>query len=83
MFDILSAFYHDDPLSLGVLSSIEDPQIPEEHMLRTQLRAVSEEAAKALAPHIEALANRQAERAFYSGVRFGAQLMAQLLEELP
>ena len=45
----------------------------------TQLRAVEEMVAEALKPSIEALADKQAEQSFYKGVRFGAQLMAELL----
>ncbi len=82
MFDILAAVYHDDPLSLGVLSCLENPSTPEEDKIRIQIRAVDEKAAEALMPSIEALADKQAERAFYSGARFGAQLMRQLLGNL-
>ena len=81
MFDILNAIYHNDPLSLGVLCSLENPSSKEEDKIRIQLRVVDEKVAEALIPSIEALADHQAELAFQSGVRFGAQLMAQLLEE--
>ena len=81
MQNILTTIYHDDPLALGTLSSLEVPRCEEERKIVTQLRAVEEVAAEALKPSIEALADRQAEESFYKGVRFGAQLMAQLLEE--
>ena len=81
MSNILSTIYHDDPLILGTLSSLECPQCEEERKIRTQLRVVDEKIAEALIPSIEALADRQAEEAFYKGVRFGAQLMAQLMED--
>ena len=79
MTDILSAIYHDDPLTLGTLSSLEIPQCEEERKIAIQLRAVEEAATEALKPSIEALANKQAEKSFYKGVRFGAQLMAELI----
>ena len=79
MTDILSAIYHDDPLTLGTLSSLEIPQCEEERKIAIQLRAVEEAATEALKPSIEALANKQAEESFYKGVRFGAQLMAELI----
>jgi len=82
MLDILSAFYHDGPFSFDVLSSLDNPVTTEEHKLRTQLRTVDEKVAEALKTSIEVLADKQAERAFYSGARFGAQLMAQLLEDI-
>ncbi len=81
MSNLLKAIYHDDPLALETVSSLENPQSEEERKIAIQLRAVEEAAAKALAPSIEALADRQAEKTFYKGVRFGARLMAQLLEE--
>jgi hypothetical protein len=40
---------------------------------------VEETVAEALKPSIEALADKQAEKSFYEGVRFGAQLMIELL----
>ena len=81
MIDILSAIYHNDPFTLGTLSSLEIPQCEEERKIATQLRAVEEAAAEALKPSIEALADRQAEESFYKGVRFGAQLMAELMAQ--
>jgi hypothetical protein len=79
MRTILETIYHDDPLSLGVFSSLEEPRFEEERKIVTQLRAVEEAAAEALKPSIEDLADKQAEQSFYRGVRFGAQLMAELL----
>ena len=81
MTNILSAIYHDDPLTLGTLSSLEVPRCEEERKIATQLRAVEEAAAEALKPSIEALADKQAEKSFYSGVRFGAQLMLELMAQ--
>lgn len=81
MSKILTAIYHDEPLTLETLSSLESPGREEERKLAVQLRAVEEKAAEALKPSIEALADRQAEEAFYKGVRFGARLMAELTSE--
>ncbi|WP_297869932.1 hypothetical protein [uncultured Oscillibacter sp.] len=81
MFDILTALYHDDPLSPGIFCNLESPQSPDERRIATQLRVVDEKIAEALIPSIEALADRQAEEAFYKGVRIGAQLMVQLMED--
>lgn len=81
MLTILKTIYHDDPLALETISSLENPQSEEERKIAIQLRAVEEAAAKALAPSIEALADRQAEKSFYKGVRFGAQLMAELMDQ--
>ncbi len=82
MRDILNTIYHDGPLMLVTLSCLENPQCEEERKVAVQLRAVNQETAEALIPSIEALADRQAEQSFYIGVRFGAQLMKQLLEGL-
>ena len=81
MSNLLNAIYHDDLLSYQTLCSIDSPQTPEERKIVTQLRAVEEVVAAALKPSIEALADKQAEESFYKGVRFGAQLMAELLED--
>ncbi len=82
MSNILAQIYHDGPLMLATLSCLENPQCVEEQKIATQLRVVEEKVAETLVPSIEALANKQAEESFYMGVRFGAQLMAELLEPL-
>ena len=81
MTDILTGIYHDDIPSQQVLCNLDDPERAEEKQIVTQLRAVQEEIAEALKPSIETLADKQAEEAFYSGVRFGAQLMAELMAQ--
>lgn len=81
MLDILKSIYHDDLISLEVICRLEEPQTAEERKVRTQLRAMDEDTAAIFMSSIEELADRQSERAFYSGVRFGAQLMRQILEE--
>ena len=81
MSNFLNAIYHDDPLSYQTLCSIDSPQTPEERHVAAQLRAVDEETAEKLKAGIRILADRQSEEAFYDGVRFGAQLMAELLAQ--
>ena len=81
MVNILKGIYHDDLPILATLSSLDDPRCEEERRIVTQLRAVEEMVAEALKPSIEALADKQAEESFYKGVRFGAQLMAELMSE--
>ncbi len=80
MPDLLAQIYHDRLPILKTLSTLENPQREEEQKIVTQLRAVEEAVAEALKPSIEVLADKQAEESFYIGVRFGAQLMAELLE---
>lgn len=79
MFGILHAICHDDIPPQQILCCLEHPKSAEEKRIATQLRAVSEEAAELLRSSIEDLADKQSEQGFYSGVRFGAQLMAELL----
>lgn len=83
MSNILHTIYHDTLPMLETLSCLENPQCEEERKVAIQLRAVEEKAAEAIAPSIEALADKQAEKSFYIGARFGAQLMAELMEKLP
>ena len=79
MLDILSALYHEDPIIPDLLCNLDHPETPEERKVAVQLRAIDENAAEALRSGILGLADSQTERAFYSGARFGAQLMVQLL----
>ena len=81
MSNILVQIYHDDPLSYQTLCNIDSPQTPEERHVAAQLRAVDGETAEKLKAGIRVLADRQSEEAFYNGVRFGAQLMAELLAQ--
>ena len=81
MSNFLNAIYHDDPLSYQTLCNIDSPQTPEERHVAAQLRAVDGETAEKLKAGIRVLADRQSEEAFYNGVRFGAQLMAELLAQ--
>nr|WP_325212536.1 hypothetical protein [uncultured Oscillibacter sp.] len=81
MSNLLNAIYHDDPLSYQTLCSIDSPQTPGERHVAAQLRAADEETAEKLKAGICVLADRQSEEAFYNGVRFGAQLMAELMAQ--
>lgn len=81
MRDFLSEIYHDRLPSLLVFSSLEEPEIAEEEKIKNQLRAVDKIVEEALIPSIEALADKKAEEGFYTGVRFGAQLMAELMAQ--
>ena len=81
MTNILAQIYHDDPLSYQTLCNIDSPQTPEERHVAALLRAVDGETAEKLKAGIRVLADRQSEEAFYDGVRFGAQLMAELLAQ--
>lgn len=83
MQDILSILYHNDPYSCQVLCGLANPETPEEALVSRQLRTVPAEAAEALTLSISDMADAQAERSFYAGVHLGAQMMAQLLGELP
>ena len=75
MLDILNAIYHDRLPPLLVLSNLGEPKIAEEEKIRIQLRVVDKVVEETLIPSIEALADKKAEEGFYSGIRFGAQLM--------
>ena len=80
MPNILAQIYHDRLPSLLVLSGLEEPEIAKEEKIKNQLRAVDKVVEEALIPSIEALVDKKAEEGFYTGVRFGTQLMAQLLK---
>ena len=54
--------------------------IAEERILR-QLHALEPKAAEDIQHEIQVLAQEQRDAAFHTGVCFGAQLMAQLLED--
>ena len=81
MLDILNAIYHDRLPPLLVLSNLGEPKITEEEKIRIQLRVDDKVVEETLIPSIEALADKKAEEGFYSGVRFGAQLMAELMAQ--
>ena len=81
MFDILTALQYGDLTGLRGKMPMEAPYtIAEEHILR-QLNALEPKAADDFQHEIQALALEQRNAAFHTGVRFGARLMAQLLED--
>nr|WP_325179441.1 hypothetical protein [uncultured Oscillibacter sp.] len=81
MFDILTALQYGELTSLRGKAPMEAPYtVAEEHILR-QLNALEPKAADDFQHEIQALALEQRNAAFHTGVRFGAQLMAQLLED--
>lgn len=81
MFDILTALQYGDLTSLRGKMPMEAPYaIAEERILR-RLNALEPKAADDFQHEIQALALEQRAAAFHSGVRFGAQLMVQLLED--
>ena len=81
MSSILNAIYHDDPVSQAVICNLDEPRTLEERRIVNQLRAVHDEkVADAIKETAELFADAQAERAFYTGARFGMQLAIELLE---
>nr|WP_325180942.1 hypothetical protein [uncultured Oscillibacter sp.] len=81
MFDILTALQYGELAGLHGKAPMEAPYtIAEERILR-QLHALEPEAADDFRHEIQVLAQEQRDAAFHTGVRFGAQLMAQLLED--
>ena len=81
MFDILTAIFHDDPLQFATVSSLRDPQTTAGRQVKSHLIGLNIESTKELEARIDALVWEQSELAFCSGARFGAQMIAQLLEE--
>ena len=81
MLDILTAIQYDEFTGLRGKAPMEAPYtIAEEHILH-RLHALEPKTAKTFRREIQVLALEQRDMAFRTGVRFGAQLMAQLLEE--
>lgn len=81
MFDILTALQYGELTGLRGKAPMEAPYtIAEERILR-QLHTLEPKAADDFQHEIQVLAQEQRDAAFHTGVCFGAQLMAQLLEE--
>ena len=81
MFDILTALQYGELTGLRGKAPMETPYtIAEERILR-QLHALEPKAADDFQHEIQVLVLEQRDAAFHTGVRFGAQLMAQLLED--
>ena len=81
MYDILTGIYYGELTGLRGKAPMEAPYtIAEERILR-RLHALEPKAADAFQHEIQVLALEQRDAAFHTGVCFGAQLMAQLLED--
>jgi hypothetical protein len=81
MFDILTALQYGELAGLRGKAPMEEPYtIAEERILR-QLHALEPKAADNFRREIQVLAQEQRDAAFHTGIRLGAQLMAQLLED--
>ena len=81
MFDILTALQYGELTGLRGKAPMEAPYtIAEERILR-QLHTLEPKAADDFQHEIQVLAQEQRDAAFHTGVCFGAQLMAQLLED--
>lgn len=81
MFDILTALQYGELTDLRGKPPMEAPYtIAEERILR-KLHTLEPKEAESFQHEIQVLALEQRNAAFQTGVRFGAQLMAQLMEE--
>lgn len=81
MFDILTALQYGELTGLQGKPPMEAPYtIAEERILR-QLHALEPKTVETFQHEIQVLAREQRDAAFHTGVRFGAQLMAQLMDE--
>ena len=81
MFDILTALHYGELTGLRGKSPMEAPYTIAEERIYRQLHALEPKTAEDFQRDIQALAQEQRDMAFSSGVRFGAQLMAELLED--
>ncbi len=81
MLDILTAIQYGELTGLRGKGPMEEPYTTaEEHILR-QLHTLEPKTADAFQHEIRVLALEQRDAAFHTGIRFGAQLMMQLLED--
>lgn len=81
MYDILTAIYYGELSGLRGKSPMKQPYSIAEQRIQNRLREMDPKTAKELRREIRALAMEQRDKAFQCGVRFGAQLTAQLLED--
>lgn len=81
MFDILTALHYGELTGLRGKSPMEAPYTIAEERVYRKLHTLEPKAAEEFQRDIQALALEQRDAAFSSGVRFGAQLMTQLLED--
>lgn len=80
MFDILTAIYYDDLHDLRGKRILKPPYTTAENALCECLDTLDPETAKELKQRFRIVAIEQRDKAFLCGTRFGAQLMAELLE---
>lgn len=81
MLDILSAILYDESMDLRGKGTFQEPYTTAERQVLAQLSTLDSAAADNLKPRIYALVQEQCGDAFLSGARFGAQLMAQLMQD--
>ena len=81
MLDTLAALQYGELTGLRGKSPMEAPYTIAEERIICQLHALEPKAAEAFQKEIQVLALEQRDAAFHTGVRFGAQLMARLLDE--
>lgn len=81
MYDILTALHYGELTGLRGKSPMEAPYTIAEERVYRKLHTLEPKAAEEFQRDIQALALEQRDAAFSSGVRFGAQLMTQLLED--
>lgn len=81
MYDILSAIYYEELTGLRGKRPMEPPYSDAEDHILYALHTLDPRAAMELKRNIRSLAIEQRDSAFQTGVHFGAQLMAQLLQD--
>ena len=81
MFDILTAILYDEPFHFRGKKPLVSPYSVAELAVANDLRKMDDEIAEELEKKIRAVVGEYRNQAFLTGTRFGAQLMAQLLEE--
>lgn len=81
MFDSLTALHYGELTGLRGKPPMEAPYTTAEERILRRLHALEPKEADEFQNEIQALALEQRDAAFHTGVRFGAQLMVQLLEE--
>ena len=81
MYDILTAIYYGELPSLRGKSPMKQPYSIAEQRIQNYLREMDPKTAEELRREIQVLALEQRDEAFQCGVRFGAQLTVQLLED--
>ena len=81
MFDILTAIQYGELTGLRGKGPMEEPYTTAEKRILRQLRTLEPKTADVFQNEIRVLVLEQRDVSFHTGVRFGAQLMMQLLED--